>query len=426
MQFIFNNPKLKEKRKTLRKKSTKSEKIFWSKIRGKQIQGLKFRRQYSIGNYIVDFVCIEKKLVIEIDGDSHFIGDAKKYDKERSNFIESKGFKVLRFTNEEVQKNTMGCLERLVTSLESTPPSLPYEERDSYSKAQKKVKNFLKTAKKPLVVIVGSTASGKTSLSIKIAKEFDGEIISADSRQIFRKLDLGTAKVKELEMEGISHYGIDIREPDESFTVAEFKEYAEEKITDILKRKKLPIMAGGTGLYVNAVTQDFSIPRVPADWKLRARLEKLSTKDLHKKLKELDPEEAEKIHPNNRRYVIRAIEIAKTTKQKKSEIMQKQTSEYDVLILGVDVEREVLYDRINKRVDQMFEEGFVEEVQSLITEEYDFKSQAFNSVGYPEVKAMLDGEFTEDEAKELMKKNTRNYAKRQLTWWRGDEQVVWV
>ena len=290
----------------------------------------------------------------------------------------------------------------------------------------KLVQNFLKTAKNPLIVIVGATASGKTGLSIKIAKQFNGEVISADSRQIFRKLNIGTAKVTEEEMAGIPHYGIDIRDPEEPFTVAEFKEYAFEKIKDILKRKKLPIMAGGTGLYVNAVTQGFTIPQVPADWKLREELEKLSTEDLHQRLKDLDQKEAEKIHPNNRRYVIRAIEIAKNTNQKKSEIMQKQGTDFDVLILGVEVEREVLYERINQRVDQMFANGFVEEVQSLIKAGYDFKSQAFNSVGYPEVKAMLEGELSEEEAKELMKKNTRNYAKRQLTWWRKDERVVWI
>ena len=307
----------------------------------------------------------------------------------------------------------------------NTPPSLPYKGRENHNVSQI-VTQFLKTAKKPLIVIVGATASGKTGLSVKIAKEFDGEIISADSRQIFCKLNIGTAKVTEVEMENIPHYGIDIREPDEPFTVAEFKEYAVEKIEDILQRKKIPIMAGGTGLYVNVITQNFSLPQIPANWELREELEKLSTEDLHKKLQELDKKEAEKIHPNNRRYVIRAIEIAKTTKQKKSEIMQKSDSDFDILILGVEVEREILYDRINQRVDQMFAEGFVEEVQNLINEGYDFKSQAFNSVGYPEVKSFLEGSLSKEEAKELIKKNTRNYAKRQLTWWRNDERVVWV
>jgi len=301
-----------------------------------------------------------------------------------------------------------------------------YKKRNRHNNFSQFIQNFLEKKQKPLVVIVGATASGKTSLSIKIAKEFNGEIISADSRQIFRKLDIGTAKITKTEMEKIPHYGIDLREPDKAFTVAEFKKYAQEKITDILKRKKLPIIAGGTGLYVNAVTQNFSIPRVPADWKLRTKLEKLSTKDLHKKLQKLDPKEAEKIHPNNRRYVIRAIEIVKKTKQKKSEIMQKNPIKFDILILGIKVERDVLYNKINQRVDQMFETGFPEEVRSLIAEGYDFKSQAFNSVGYPEVKAFLEGKLTEDETKELMKKNTRNYAKRQLTWWRRNERVVWM
>lgn len=288
------------------------------------------------------------------------------------------------------------------------------------------VQDFLKKVKKPLIVLVGPTASGKTALSIEIAKAFDGEIISADSRQIFKRLDIGSAKVTEEEMQSVPHYGIDIREPDENFTVADFKEYALEKIENILERKKIPIMAGGTGLYVNAVTQDFSIPRVPADWDLRDELEGLATEELYQKLVEIDPEESKNIHPNNRRYVIRAIEIAKVTGQKKSEIMVKNPTDFDVLILGVDIEREVLYDRINQRVDQMLDEGFEKEVKGLIVDGYDFGLQAFNAVGYREVKDYLDGKILKEEALEKMKQNTRNYAKRQLTWWRGDERVVWV
>lgn len=295
-----------------------------------------------------------------------------------------------------------------------------------FQKNKTLVANFLKTAQKPLIVIIGATASGKTGLSLQIAKAFDGEIISADSRQIYRKLNIGTAKVTRQEMQEIPHYGIDLCEPDEAFTVAQFKEYAVAKIREILARKKLPILAGGTGLYVNAITQNFTLPKIPADWKLRAELEKLSTEELHQKLQELDETEAEKIHPNNRRYVIRAIEIAKSAKGKKSEIMQKKESEFDVLILGVEVEREQLYERINQRVDQMFENGLVEEVKSLMAEGYDFSAQAFNSVGYPEIKAMLGGKMTEKETRALIQKNTRNYAKRQLTWWRKDERVIWI
>lgn len=288
------------------------------------------------------------------------------------------------------------------------------------------VENFLQTAKKPVIVIIGPTCSGKTGLAVQIAKKINGEIISADSRQIFRELNLGTAKATQAEMQSIPHYGIDLCNPEEAFSVAQFKTYALEKIQQILQNKKIPVLAGGTGLYVNAVTQGFTIPQVPADWELRAQLEKLETKELYQKLQEIDPKEAEKIHPNNRRYVIRAIEIAKVVGKKKSEIMYKKPEDLDILILGIKVEREVLYNRINQRVEQMLKDGLLEEVKFLIKQGYDFKKQAFNSVGYPECKAFLDGKLTYAEMLALIQKNTRNYAKRQLTWWRGDDRVNWL
>ena len=290
----------------------------------------------------------------------------------------------------------------------------------------KLAQDFLKTAKKPLLVIVGATCSGKTSLSIELAKKINGEIISADSRQIFRKLNIGTAKISPEEMQGVPHYLIDILEPDEKFTVAEFKEMAIEKIEDILKRKKIPLLVGGTGLYINAVTQNFSIPQVPPNPVFRKKLSTFSNEELHAKLQKLDPAEAEKIHPNNRIYLERALEIIETTGQPKSKIIAKKKSDYDILILGIQLNREELYERINQRVEQMMQTGFIEEVQDLMKQGYDFNSQAFNSVGYREIKDMLAGKISKNDALELIKKNTRNYAKRQLTWWRNDERVKWI
>jgi len=289
-----------------------------------------------------------------------------------------------------------------------------------------KVNDFLEESKnlnkKPLLVILGGTASGKTALSIKIAKEFDGEVISTDSRQVYKYMDIGTAKVTPQETEGIPHYMIDIVDPAEEFTLADFVSQAKKHIADIHFRGKLPILAGGTGLYTRAICDNFDIPRVPPNHELREKLDKLYPQELYLKLKELDPEAAEKIHPNNKRYTIRAIEIAMADKKPE----QKPQTEYNVLKFGIEWDREKLYERINTRSANQIEEGLINEAKTLLAKGYDENLPSMSSFGYPEMIKYIKGELTLDEALELLQKNTRNYAKRQLTWFRREPNVNWV
>lgn len=284
------------------------------------------------------------------------------------------------------------------------------------------IQEHLKTAKKPLIVILGGTASGKTALSIKIAKEFDGEVISTDSRQVYKYMDIGTAKVTEEEMEGIPHYMIDVVSPDEEFSLADFVQKAKDHIADIQKRGKVPILAGGTGLYTRAICDNFDIPRVPPNPELRAELEKLDTDSLHNKLKDLDPDAAERIHPNNRRYVIRAIELAKSDKIQP----QNGKPEYDVLKFGIEWDRDLLYKRINERSAIQIKNGLIEETQSLIDKGFDSKLPSMSSLGYPEMLKYINKELPLDEALTLLQQNTRHYAKRQITWFKKELNVIWL
>lgn len=284
------------------------------------------------------------------------------------------------------------------------------------------IQDFLKTTNKPLIVILGGTASGKTALSIKVAKQFDGEVISTDSRQVYKYMDIGTAKVTNEEAEGIPHYMIDVVSPDEEFTLADFVRQAKDHINDILKRGKIPILAGGTGLYTRAICDNFDIPRVPPNPQLRQELDKENTGNLYKMLQDLDPEASERIHPNNRRYVIRAIEVAKTGKSNP----QNGQPEFDVLKFGIEWDRDTLYDRINQRAKWQTENGLIEETQQLIDKGFNPELPSMSSLGYPEMLKYINGEMSLDEALELLQKNTRNYAKRQITWFRREPDVIWL
>lgn len=284
------------------------------------------------------------------------------------------------------------------------------------------IQTFLNDSKKPLIVILGGTASGKTALSIKIAHQFNGEVISTDSRQIYKYMDIGTAKVTEEEMEGIPHYMIDVVSPEEEFSLADFVKKAKAHITDIQKRGKIPILAGGTGLYTRAICDNFDIPRVPPNPQLREKLEKLDTDSLHNKLKDLDSDAAERIHPNNRRYVIRAIELAKSDKTQP----QNGKPEYDVLKFGIEWDRELLYKRINERSAIQIKNGLIEETQSLIDKGFDPKLPSMSSLGYPEMLKYINKELPLDEALNLLQQNTRHYAKRQITWFKREPNVIWL
>lgn len=283
--------------------------------------------------------------------------------------------------------------------------------------------------KQKVLVVIGPTAVGKTKLSIQLAKRYNGEIISGDSMQVYKTLDIGTAKITKEEMDGVVHHLIDIKEPTEEFSVAEFQKLVREKIEEITSRGKLPIIVGGTGLYIQAVLQDYQFAESEKDMELRASLEQLAAEiggeQLHQKLAELDPKTAETIHPNNTRRVIRALEVYYTTDQTVSEIQSKQNQEewYNSLIIGLTMDRELLYSRINQRVDLMMEQGLLEEVKGLFDQQ--IYSQAVRGIGYKEIYDYLEGKATLEEAVEQVKQNSRRYAKRQLTWFRNKMDVKW-
>ncbi|MBI5413174.1 tRNA (adenosine(37)-N6)-dimethylallyltransferase MiaA [Candidatus Peregrinibacteria bacterium] len=287
------------------------------------------------------------------------------------------------------------------------------------------IKDFLAKDRElpPLLVILGPTASGKTALSLEVAKKFTGEIISADSRQIYRHMDIGTDKIPVDKRGGIPHHLIDVAEPTERFTVADFKRLAEKTIDDILSRGKLPMLVGGTGLYIRAIVKNFAIPPENPEIKKRIleELARTGKENLHKKLKELDPEGAAKLHPNNVPYVVRALEILLATGKPKRDA--KKQPRYDCLQIGLNPPREILFQRIDERVDSQITRGLIEEVKSLMKYR---DCASMLTLGYREVIQYLDGKISLDTATELIKKNTRSFAKRQMTWFKSDTNVFWV
>lgn len=281
-----------------------------------------------------------------------------------------------------------------------------------------------------VVAIVGPTASGKTALSIKMAKEFNGEIINGDSMQIYRGLDIGTAKITTEEMEGVPHHLLSIKEPTESFSVADYQGLVRDKIEEIRKRGKLPIIVGGTGLYVQAVLYDFQFTDEKVDEEARKKyydeLAKIGPAAMHEKLTALDPETAKEIHPNNTRRVIRALEMIELHGESKSSEEHKRGNIplYNHLIIGMDMDREKLYERINLRVDIMIEKGLVDEVKAL-WEQNIRNVQSVQAIGYKEIYAYLDGLISLEDAIEQIKQNSRRYAKRQLTYFRNKMDIEW-
>lgn len=284
--------------------------------------------------------------------------------------------------------------------------------------------------KQKLLVLIGPTAVGKTKLSIELAKRFNGEIISGDSMQVYKGMDIGTAKIKDEEKEGIPHHLIDIKEPFERFSVAEFQELVRSKITEITLRGHLPMIVGGTGLYIQSVIYDYQFSEAAGDETYRQMLEqkaqKLGNYALHRELAEIDPKSAGSIHPNNIRRVIRALEIYYRTGKTMSETQQCQERDllYDTALIGLTMDREKLYGRINERVDLMVAEGLLKEVQELYTQGLR-NCQSIQAIGYKEIYDFLDGKISLDEAIEMLKKNSRHYAKRQFTWFRNKMDVQW-
>lgn len=285
----------------------------------------------------------------------------------------------------------------------------------------------------PVIVIVGPTASGKTRLSIELAKKINGEIISADSMQIYKHMNIGTAKPDMDEMAGIRHYLIDEIYPDEEFSVARFRELALKYIKKAIENGRHPVITGGTGLYINSLIYNINFSETDIDWELREQLknvsEEMGNRYLYNKLLEIDPEAAKKIHENDIKRIIRAIEVFKHTNKPISQhqlLSRLEPPPYEYLIFGLRMERARLYERIEKRVDIMFERGLVNEVKKLQEMGYERNITAMQGLGYKEIFAYLRGEATFEEAKYIIKRDTRHYAKRQLTWFKRLEKIHWL
>lgn len=287
--------------------------------------------------------------------------------------------------------------------------------------------------KRPLIILTGPTAVGKTSLSLSLAKELDGEIVSADSMQVYRYMDIGTAKIREEERQGIPHHLIDVLDPWEEFNVVRFQKMAREALEEIWERGHIPIVTGGTGFYIQALLYDIHFTENNEDSSLRKDLENYARENgaeaLHSRLAEVDEKAASQIHFNNVKRVIRALEFYYQTGKKISEHNEeerKRTSPYDFKYFVLNDEREHLYARINQRVDLMMEEGLVEEVQKLKEMGCDSTMVSMQGLGYKEILSYLEGECTLDEAVYKIKRDTRHFAKRQITWFKRERDVIWL
>ena len=284
-----------------------------------------------------------------------------------------------------------------------------------------------------VVAVVGPTAAGKTELSVKIANEFEAEIISADSMQIYKDMDIGTAKASKEVQNKIKHYQLDIITPEKDYSVADYQKDVDPIIEDIFDRNKLPLIVGGTGLYIKAVLEGFSLPDMEPDEKLRESLRQQAKEKgneyVHDKLKNIDPKLAEKLHPNDIRRIIRGIEIYKLTGHTKTYYKKKQKESpprYESIKIGLTRNREELYDRIDKRVDLMIKQGLLVEAEYIFNNyDLDEKSTARQAIGYKELFNYFKGEYDKEEAVRLIKRNSRRYAKRQLSFFKRDDSIKW-
>jgi len=284
-----------------------------------------------------------------------------------------------------------------------------------------------------VVVICGPTASGKTSLSIELAKKINGQIISADSMQIYDEMDIGTAKPTKEEMQGIKHYLIGNVKPTNRYSVSEYKKDATNAIEETIQDNKFPIIVGGTGLYVNSLIYGIDYPEIETDLEYRKKLEEIAEKEglnkLYNMAKEIDEKAMEKISPNDQKRILRVLEIYNQTGKTKTELeieSRKNGVKYDFRVFAIDMPREILYERINKRVDIMFENGLLEEVKRLYKKYGEELYTSIQAIGYKEVIDYINGKYTKEEMIEKIKMETRRYAKRQLTWFRKIENITWL
>ena len=287
--------------------------------------------------------------------------------------------------------------------------------------------------KPEVIVIAGPTASGKTALSIELAKRIDGEIISSDSMQIYKDMDIGTAKVTKEEMQGIKHYLVDFISPDERYTVSNFKKDSEQAIEEILSKGKTPIVVGGTGLYINSLIYGIEYQEMEFDIdyrnKLMAKAEtEAGLQELYEKASSLDPEAMKIISKNDKKRIVRVLEIINATGKTKTEqeiLSRAKGVKYNFKVFALDMNREKLYDRINRRVDIMIEQGLIEEVKNLL-QKYSYFPTAMQGLGYKEVVEYLNNTLTKEEMIEKIKQESRHYAKRQLTWFRKNKEIIWL
>lgn len=284
-----------------------------------------------------------------------------------------------------------------------------------------------------VIVICGPTASGKTALSIELAKKIYGEIVSADSMQIYDEMSIGTAKPDKEEMQGIKHYLIGNIEPTRRYSVSEYKKDATKALEEIIQNNKTPIVVGGTGLYVNSLIYGIEYPQIETDLEYRKELEQISEEKgleyLYEEAKKIDPKAMENISINDRKRILRVLELYKETGKTKTQLeieSRKNGVPYDYKIFAIDMPRDVLYDRINRRVDIMIEKGLIEEVEQLYKKYGEQLCTSMQGIGYKEVVAYLNGEYTKEEMIEKIKMETRRYAKRQLTWFRKIPNVIWI
>lgn len=279
-----------------------------------------------------------------------------------------------------------------------------------------------------IIVIVGPTSVGKTKMGVELAKRLNGEVISGDSMQIYKTMDIGTAKVTQEEMDGVVHHLIDVKNPDEPYSVKDFQDEVRKAIKDIQSRNKTVIIVGGTGLYIKAALYDYEFSETEIDHDVfKEKYKDFSNEQLYEYLKSFDEESAKVLHYNNRQRVLRAIEIYELTGKKKSETLEEQqhTLLYDAIFIGLTIDRELLYDRINKRVDIMNKNGLENEVQSLYEKGYTRNMQSMKAIGYKEWFDYFEGKISKNEVLELIKKNSRNYAKRQYTWFKNQFDMNW-
>lgn len=289
-----------------------------------------------------------------------------------------------------------------------------------------------KERKQPLLVLVGPTAVGKTQLSLDLAKAWNAEIISGDSMQVYKEMDIGTAKLPLAERQGIVHHLIDICEPEEAYSVADFQQHCREAIAAISARGKLPFIVGGTGLYVESVCYGFEFSENGSDPAFREEQQRYAEEHgpdaLHARLAEVDPRSAGRLHPNDQRRIIRALEIYHLSGETMSAQLERQKKEspYELCIVGLTMDRKVLYSRIEQRIDQMLEDGLVEEVRGLLDRGVTTDCIAMQGLGYKEIVMYLRGECTLEAAVELLKRDTRRFAKRQLSWFRHMKDIEWI